>query len=325
MAKSLTKPTDSSQVQTTRKAYMCSRCGKVSRSQDKYFLRSGSQIYRSNGGYTTVCLDCMEDMFNTYVTEHESFPEAAEHVCRKLDLYWNPERFDDTKSTQLRSQFGTYLFRMASTGDYARTYDNTIEDRRIEAEAEEAAADEDEDVVPDKVVEFWGDGFSPKQYYELERTYKRWTSGKDLTDADEIGLYRQIAMTDWQITQAAAAGGSTERLSQAMNGLLGKTKISSKYSPTDNKTVGEKIRDWETESPVPEPTPEFRDVDGIVRYITTWFMGHFTKMFGIKNSYNALYEEAMEKYKVERPEYVDSDDDESLFESIFGGKRGGDA
>ena len=54
-------------------------------------------------------------------------------------------------------------------------------------------------------------------------------------------------------------------------------------------------------------------------------MGHFCKMFGIKNSYNSLYEEAMKKYEVERPEYVDSEDDESLFESIFGGKRGGDA
>lgn len=45
-------------------------------------------------------------------------------------------------------------------------------------------------------------------------------------------------------------------------------------------------------------------------------------MFGIKNSYNKLYEEAMEKYRVERPEYVDSEDDESLFDAIFGGKRG---
>lgn len=51
-------------------------------------------------------------------------------------------------------------------------------------------------------------------------------------------------------------------------------------------------------------------------------LGHFCKLFGIKNSYNKLYEEAMEKYKVERPEYIDSEDDESLFDSIFGGKRG---
>lgn len=48
-------------------------------------------------------------------------------------------------------------------------------------------------------------------------------------------------------------------------------------------------------------------------------------MFGIKNSYNKLYEDAMAEYSVKRPEYVDSDDDESLFESIFGVKKGGDA
>lgn len=313
-----------SEPMTARRVHICTRCGKVYKSQDSFFVRSGSQLYRNNNGYTTVCLECIDNMNEDYIAASEDIPEAAEHVCQKLDLYWNAERFQKTKASSTRSQFMAYIAKMLPSGDYQKSYDDNINERRLASESVDDVAEE-EDVVPEDTVAFWGDGFSPKQYYELERTYRRWTDGRELTDADEIGLYRQIAMTDWQITQAAASGNSTERLSQAMNGLLGKTKISAKYSPSDGgKTVGEKIRDWETERPVPEASPEFRDVDGIVRYVTTWFMGHFCKMFGIKNSYNKLYEEAMEKYKVNRPEYVDSDDDESIFESIFGGKRGGD-
>ena len=40
-------------------------------------------------------------------------------------------------------------------------------------------------------------------------------------------------------------------------------------------------------------------------------------MIGVKNSYSRLYDKEMEKYKVEKPEY--EDDDEALFNSVFGG------
>lgn len=58
--------------------------------------------------------------------------------------------------------------------------------------------------------------------------------------------------------------------------------------------------------------------------VPTTSLGHFCKMFGIKNSYNKLYEDAIAEYKVERPEYVDAEDDESVFDAIFGSKKGGD-
>jgi hypothetical protein len=41
-------------------------------------------------------------------------------------------------------------------------------------------------------------------------------------------------------------------------------------------------------------------------------------MMGIKNSYSRMYEAEMTKYKVDKPEY--EDDDEALFDAVFGGK-----
>jgi hypothetical protein len=43
-------------------------------------------------------------------------------------------------------------------------------------------------------------------------------------------------------------------------------------------------------------------------------------MVGLKNSYTKAYEEAMEKYRVKRPEYEDEDDD-TVLNDVFGGKR----
>ena len=85
----------------------------------------------------------------------------------------------------------------------------------------------------------------------------------------------------------------------------------------EQNTFGTLIRKWENERPIPEPDEEWKDVDGIVRYITVYFLGHLCKMMGIKNSYSRLYEEEMAKYKVEKPEY--EDDDEALFDAVFGG------
>lgn len=85
-----------------------------------------------------------------------------------------------------------------------------------------------------------------------------------------------------------------------------------------NNTFGALIKVWENERPIPEPDPEMRDVDGIVKYISIWFFGHLCKMLRINNSYSRLYEAEMAKLRVEKPEYAD-EDDEQLFDDMFGG------
>ena len=44
-------------------------------------------------------------------------------------------------------------------------------------------------------------------------------------------------------------------------------------------------------------------------------------MIGIKNNYARMYDEEMNKYKVEKPQY--EGDDEALFDSVFGGAING--
>ena len=74
----------------------------------------------------------------------------------------------------------------------------------------------------------------------------------------------------------------------------------------ENNSLGALIEKWEETDPVPEPSKEFKDVDGIKHYIDIWFKGHLAKMFGIQNDSTNAYEEEINKYKVQSPDDSDS-------------------
>ena len=120
----------------------------------------------------------------------------------------------------------------------------------------------------------------------------------------------------------SAKGKAIDKNVNALNALLGSMNLKPaqrKDEPDasiDGTPMGVWIRRWENEMPVPEPDPELRDVDGIVRYIEIWFKGHLSKMLGIKNSYSKMYEDKISEMRIERPEYED-EDDETLFNDIF--------
>ena len=94
----------------------------------------------------------------------------------------------------------------------------------------------------------------------------------------------------------------------------------------DTQTFGTLLRKFEETAPIPEPSPAWRDVDGIRRYMNTWFRGGLAKALKISNENTALYDEAveeMQRYTVQ-PVTVseqESANDASIFDQ--GGEEGG--
>lgn len=166
-------------------------------------------------------------------------------------------------------------------------------------------------------------------YRELEQRRQYWMSkfpeGTEL-DVGTEALIRQICSLELDINRDRIAGKSVDKSVNALNNLLGSANLKPNQQKADgdsaqeNTPFGVWIRRWETQRPVPDPDPELEDVDGIIRYISIWFLGHLCKMLGIKNTYCRLYEEEIAKMRVDRPEYED-EDDETLFNDIFGGSN----
>ena len=104
--------------------------------------------------------------------------------------------------------------------------------------------------------------------------------------------------------QAGEAKKATEAI-RTLQDLMSTAKIQPKQKDsaalTEQNTFGTLIRQWENEKPIPEPAPEWRDVDNIKRYIGAYFLGHLCKMFKIDNDWSQIYDEEMAQHTVERP------------------------
>ena len=333
--------------------FQCTRCGQIYTKQTGNFSASHSPLYRANNGYLPMCHACVDALYYDYKETLGDPYLAMERVCMKLDIYWNPEIFDmvDKHVVNTASRVRQYLRRGNLVKYCNKTYDDTLDERYAEeqkaaekdaarADVEkfavkadgdaggEAAGEPAEPIVTKDDIAFWGYGYPPEFYQMLNSRYEYWT--KDLPkpiDNAEEAIYRQICILEATINMNTIAGKPIEMTVARFNDLLGTLN----RKPSQQKTeadaefgdlpLGVGIKIYENISPIPRPLPEFEDVDGIKRYISIWFLGHLCKMLGIKNTYCKLYEEELEKMRLDRPD-LEEEDDEGLFNEIFGGDSG---
>lgn len=297
-------------------------------------------MYRGTG-YLPFCNDCLDTMFDEYRQLLGSDREAMRRMCMKLDLYWHDSIYDMVERTAgVNSKVRNYIGKTNIIRYIDKSFDDTIADEERSGIRQAAAQDDgiqqgylpeesEEEIIdiPEDVILFWGPGYTPKMYLELEERKKYWISrfptGYNF-DIGEEALIRQICNLEIDINHDRAAGKSIDKNVNTLNTLLGSANLKPTQkkddgadAELDNMPFGVGIRKWENTRPIPEPDPELQDVDGIVRYITVWFLGHLCHMVGIKNTYCKLYEEEMERLRVTAPEFED-EDDETLFDHMFG-------
>ena len=337
------RPGDPKPVREKPSKYICTRCGKEFKIQKGNFPATQSPLFRENGGYLTICGHCVDDLYDHYKSVLGGGMEAIHRLCMKLDIYWNPKIYATlNKSNTTGSRIKTYISRTNLNSYIGKSYDDTLDEAAEvndglafapEMPAEPRAEDEEECeyTVEPEVMEFWGSGFSPEAYRDLETRYANWTA--DLAaepDKSTEALYKQICILEYTISRNAAAGKPIETTVNALNNVLGSANLKPVQQKDDTSDAefegmpfGVGIKMCENRRPIPKPHPELEDVDGVVRYISIWFLGHLCKMLGIRNTYCRLYEEEMQRLRVER-EISEDEDDESAFDDIFG-DSGGDS
>lgn len=334
----VTKPKDPSEEEE-RKDFYCCKCGRHFIKQRNNFTMSQSPLYKGNNGYVPVCNACIDELYQHYRRVLENDMEATKRLCMKFDIYWAPEIFNSTEKNSAgaaSSRIRTYIGRSNVFKYAGKTYDDTVDEEYTKKLAREKAlqtedvegitglAEKEGVTVDPEIIEFWGTGFEPSFYLELDRKYKQWTKGlpKNI-DKGEEAIYKQVCILEATINRDSAAGKPIEKNVSTLNALLGSAnlkpsqrKAEDEATAIDGMPFGVGIKAYENTKPIPKPDPEFEDVDGIVRYISIWFLGHLCKMLGIKNTYCKLYEQELEKMRIERPE-LDDEDDETAFNNIF--------
>lgn len=314
---------------------ICVRCGRAFGNRRDSFPASYGETYRG-AGYIPICRQCIEDIYNSYLRDCNGDSKAAvRQVCRKLDLYWKETIYDSVvKKSSPRSLIAQYIARLNNVSNAGKSYDNTLLEEGImwkNAVQNISQSSHTEPVsITDDVISFWGAGYSPDMYERLEQRRKYYLSKYPQAfpqdgSADNIGsdvLMRQLCNLEVSIANDSAAGKSIDKSVNSLNTLIGSLNFKPAQqkdegdSASDKTPFGVWIRRWENERPIPEPDPELQDVDGIIRYISIWFFGHLSKMLGIKNAYCKLYEDELAKMRVDKPEFIE-EDDETVFNSLF--------
>lgn len=314
---------------------ICFKCGSKFARRRGSFQANYGENYKGLG-YLHICKDCIDSMYESYFNQVKDSKMAVRQVCRKLDLFWNESVFNlaSLKSSS-RSVMSRYITKVNSLNYAGKSYDDTLiaegslwsfansEGSQPSEESNEFSSSASQ--TPEDIVTFWGSGYSDDMYRELEQRRQYWMSrfpkGVEL-DVGTEALIRQICSLELDINRDRFAGKPIDKSVNALNNLLGSANLKPtqlKNEPDnayDKTPYGVWIRKLETQRPVSETSEELKDVDGIIRYISIWFLGHLCKMLGIKNTYCKLYEEEIEKMRVEHPEYED-EDDETMFNDIF--------
>lgn len=326
--------------------YVCTRCGLNYRVQRHNFSSSQSPLFAKNNGYLPVCGSCVDAMYNRYKDLLGSEDAAAKRICMKFDIYWSEKLFNSARKTIASENYASIMRSYIAKTNLARflgkTFDDTLIEETAAWAAEETARQKQLDDEMHELakgdgatrlddVEFWGDGYSSREYEMLNKKYAKWVSDHMGANVDiedlPVGtatLFKQICTLELQINRNMIAGKPTESAINQLNNLIGsvnarpdQNKDDGSDDSFDSLPFGVGIRVFENNKPIPKPLPQLEDVDGIVRYITIWFLGHLCKMLNIKNTYCRMYEEEIERLKVERPD-LEGEDDETVFDNIFG-------
>ena len=314
--------------------FYCTRCTRNYTKQKSNFPASQSPIYRENGGYLPVCRHCVDEMYQHYKSVLGDEKSAIRRICMKFDIYWNDKIYEMlNKSSTTASRVLSYISKSNLYQFVGKTFDDTLDEenelmqRSSNVDLDEIIVDSNEEItISSEIVEFWGAGFAPSFYIDLERRLKFWCGDTDRysMDISDCAIIRQICMLEVTIARDTAMGKSTDKSVNALNTLLGsanlkpvqKKKEENLDAAAESTPFGVWIRKIENTRPIAEPDPQLKDVDGIAKYVSVWFLGHLCKMMKIENTYSRLYEEEMARLRVDRPEY-EGEDEEAVFEDIF--------
>lgn len=309
----------------------CMCCGKIYDVRKGNFSKTQSQWFMGNDGYLPWCNECRERMFEFYAKKYNDEDEAIDRLAMMFDTYVDDKVLEAAEySSTSAPKINTYMGRINMRQFASKSYDDVIDQKKKDALA---AGDTKGTKVTQRMIKDWGRGLDDQDYLFLEDHYQNLITRHECKTAAQEILFKRIAKAELNCEKADATG-DTKKIKEAndnLQNLMGSAQIKPNQTNdnalAETNTFGTLIQKQEEEEPIPEPSPEWQDVDGIGKYFRVWVLGTLLKMFNLKNPYQDEFDEEFERYTAHKPETNEDDaTDTSLRETIFGiGEGGGSA
>ncbi len=300
---------------------------------------------RYKSGFYPICKECLQKEamdYNKQTKEYTDNREKTIKVFQKLDLPFIDSVYkqalkraqEEGGERNRKSGYGHLLTMVKTLEQYRNLH---FEDSEYGMDGDPAIKDTEEEINENSRViksakKRFGPDYSNKDLMFLETQYEDWTSRYACESKAQELLFQRICHKQLEIEKAQRSGAETKDLDKTLQDLMASIAIkpnqSNSNALTESKSFGQLIQKWEDEyeggNPIPEPEGEFKDVDKIGLYIDVFFKGHLSKMMGLKNAFSPIYERFMKKYTVNKPQYDEDADSETLFDQIFGAKADGE-
>lgn len=277
----------------------CTNCGKT-RATEKNFYMSHSPIYSNNEGRVPICKECTISRFGELVKKYGNEFKALYHLCMNLDIYYNNDLANSVHSNMKEKDnlAKIYFSKVNSLQQYRGltsldsdmiVLDEVRAKSIFETEENEIADSVEGFEVTPAIIKRWGRGKSEEDYFFLERTYDEFTSVyDDRTPAQKL-IFRQIATA--LLEGEKAIKDNNPKIFGDMNNIVSKLMNDGNIKPIQEASIAEDdTQGWgvwvnriETERPVGEACEQFKDVDKISTYITTWFTKQMQKVFDLSD------------------------------------------
>lgn len=262
----------------TKDYIQCSCCGKDRQVNSYYSSNSPIHKYHKR---LPVCKQCVVDMVD---------PESVRSVMNILRMCDKPfisSLWESSVKEAKRS--GSNPFQMYMKNVMMQQYRNmNWDDSDLYNQNKEDVASEYFD-LDEEALKRWR-GWSLDKAKKLETYYQELINAYEHDTPIQRSIYSNIAVAQMQADEAIANNktGDFQKLMKVISDLMNDAKIKPiQETEVDDRglaTWGEWVRKIEETEPIPEPSEEFKDVDGIRKYIDKWFVGHMKKVFGLADT-----------------------------------------
>lgn len=318
-------------AETVNSLKKCSMCGET-KNIIRFYNSYSVLFQKAEGHKMCVCKDCILDLYASYLELYNDDKKAVYKVCELLDIYFCNSLFEAAKIQSNTSKnknsviISIYMQKVNSMSQYKNKTSKDSEilggdkDTNININTTEHHT-EDVNVTSDFVIttdmtNFWGKGYLNDEYEYLEYEYYRLINSYECDNYATELLFQEIAQTRLTIKKKREKRENVDKESKTLQDFLSSADIKpsdkNKSNATEQESFGTLVKKYENERPTPEPSPEWKDVDGIKKYITVWFLGHLCKMLGIKNEDSLMYDEETRKYTVDVPDFSNAEEDEDI-------------
>ena len=270
------------------KRYYCRKCMKEKLKKD--FYETTNEKLDSNG-LLSICKDCINNIYNEYYNENNSFEKSIYLTCRDTDIMFNKDAISQTethieniinKGRNVNRPFGYYKSKLTSLLksikdlDYLRFHNS---DDLYDEHGTHIDDDDFERYLDDDVIMFWGDGFSDSEISFLELELSKWKESYSSDNRGEITLLKEICIKILEIRKRRSDGGNVSVLQKELQELM-KTasvdpaKANIATGGKNQETFGVWIKDIEQFKPAEwhDQQEKYKDMDGFTSYIEDYIV-----------------------------------------------------